>query len=78
MSSTTEAGTGPAVAPSVAAGLRATPRAGHIELTWDQVPGAAGYLIERAGGSDPPQIVPSPGRRSPIPAWPTGWTTATG
>ncbi len=57
MSSTTEAGTGPAVAPSVAAGLRATPRAGHIELTWDQVPGAAGYLIERAGGSDPPQIV---------------------
>jgi len=57
MSSTAEVGTGPAAAPSAAAGLRATPRAGHIELTWDQVPGAAGYLIERADGSDPPQIV---------------------
>jgi xylan 1,4-beta-xylosidase len=57
MSNTAEVGTSPAGARSVAAGLRATPRAGHIELTWDQMPGAAGYLIERADGSDPPQVL---------------------
>jgi xylan 1,4-beta-xylosidase len=62
---------GPALAPDTTAGLCARPRLGHIELTWDPVPGAAGYLIERAqatrpfeivrhGGSDVPAVVTSP------------------
>jgi xylan 1,4-beta-xylosidase len=68
MSSAAEVGAGAGIAPSVAGGLHATPRAGHIELTWDQVPGAAGYLIERADGSDPPQIVRHGG--SDVPAVP--------
>jgi len=68
MSSAAEVGAGARIAPSVAGGLQATPRAGHIELTWDQVPGAAGYLIERADGSDPPQIVRHGG--SDVPAVP--------
>ena len=38
-------------------GLCARPRRGHIELDWDQVPGAAGYVIERARGTDPFEIV---------------------
>jgi xylan 1,4-beta-xylosidase len=34
--------------------LTASPGAGHVRLSWAQVPGAAGYLIERAGaGADP-------------------------
>lgn len=49
-------------------GLRAEPAAGHIRLSWDEVPGAAGYLIERSegpagrpgllhhGGSDVPAV----------------------
>jgi xylan 1,4-beta-xylosidase len=57
MSSTAEVGTGSAGAHTTSAGLCATPRVGHIELTWDQVPGAAGYLIERADGVNPPQVV---------------------
>ncbi|MDR2987273.1 MAG: hypothetical protein LBV34_20800 [Nocardiopsaceae bacterium] len=51
--------------------LSAGPRLGHIELSWDLVPGAAGYVIERAeatkafetirhGGSDVPAVVGSP------------------
>lgn len=62
---------GPALAPDTTAGLCARPRLGHIELTWDPVPGAAGYLIERAeatrpfeivrhGGSDVPAVFASP------------------
>ena len=62
---------GPALAPDTTAGLSARPRLGHIELAWDAVPGAAGYLIERAegtrpfetvthGGSDVPAVVSSP------------------
>ncbi|WP_084958923.1 GH39 family glycosyl hydrolase [Thermoactinospora rubra] len=31
------------------AGLRATPGAGHVTLTWDPVPGAIGYLVHRDG-----------------------------
>lgn len=30
-------------------GVKAEPGAGHIRLSWDPVPGAAGYVIERAG-----------------------------
>ncbi len=37
--------------------LTARPRVGHIELTWQPVPGAAGYLIERAEGTGPFEIV---------------------
>jgi xylan 1,4-beta-xylosidase len=66
-----EVNAGPALAPDTTAGLCARPRLGHIELAWDSVPGAAGYLIERAeaakafeivrhGGSDVPAVVRSP------------------
>ena len=38
--------------------LRATAGAGHIRLSWDPVPGAAGYVIERASADgDAPQIL---------------------
>ena len=38
--------------------LRAEPGTGHIRLTWDPVPGAAGYVIERsATDSGPPLIL---------------------
>ncbi len=38
--------------------LRATAGAGHIRLSWDPVPGAAGYVIERASADgDVPQIL---------------------
>ncbi len=46
-----------AAAPAVHAGLTARPRLGHIELSWERVPGAAGYLIERAEGCAHPEIV---------------------
>ena len=66
-----DASAGPALAPATTAGISARPRLGHIELAWDPVPGAAGYLIERAegtkpfeiirhGGSDVPAVVGSP------------------
>ncbi len=49
------------------AGLHAEPSVGHVRLSWEPVPGAVGYLIERAGsdgrghvldhgGSDVPAI----------------------
>ena len=50
----------------VSAGLSARPRLGHIELAWDAVPGAAGYLIERAEGTQPFEIVDHGG--SDVPA----------
>jgi xylan 1,4-beta-xylosidase len=65
------AGTDGLVLPAVS-GLRADPGAGHIRLSWDPVPGAAGYVIERAdgengtpqvlrhGGSDVPAVVGPP------------------
>lgn len=37
--------------------VRAVPRAGHIELDWEPVPGAAGYLIERTEQGATPQLV---------------------
>jgi xylan 1,4-beta-xylosidase len=37
--------------------VRAVPRAGHIELSWEPVPGAAGYLIERTEQGATPQLV---------------------
>lgn len=33
-------------------GVRAEPAVGHVRLSWDEVPGAAGYLIERTDGPD--------------------------
>lgn len=35
-------------------GVRAESAVGHVRLSWDQVPGAAGYVIERTGGPDEP------------------------
>jgi xylan 1,4-beta-xylosidase len=35
-------------------GLRAEPGLGHVMLNWDQVPGAAGYLVYQAGSADGP------------------------
>lgn len=32
-------------------GVRAVPRVGHVQLSWTAVPGAVGYLVERAGGA---------------------------
>ncbi|WP_336215200.1 GH39 family glycosyl hydrolase [Nonomuraea sp. LPB2021202275-12-8] len=45
----------PALAPPT--GLRAHPGAGHVTLTWDPVPGAAGYLVSRDGRpADQPDV----------------------
>jgi xylan 1,4-beta-xylosidase len=50
-------------------GLRADPGTGHIRLSWQPVPGAAGYLIERLGPADgQPQIISHGG--SDVPAVP--------
>ena len=38
-------------------GVRAVPRSGHIELQWEPVPGAAGYLIERTEQGATAQLV---------------------
>ncbi|HEX3593243.1 MAG TPA: hypothetical protein VHV74_26770 [Pseudonocardiaceae bacterium] len=38
-------------------GVRAEPAAGHVRLSWDEVPGAAGYLIERTGADGEPRLV---------------------
>ena len=35
-------------------GMRAVGAVGHIRLSWDRVPGAAGYLIERTDGQNGP------------------------
>ncbi len=35
--------------------VRADSATGHIRLSWDPVPGAAGYIIERAAASDEPE-----------------------
>ncbi len=40
------------------AGVTAEPAVGHIRLSWDPVPEAAGYVIERTGGNvEPPHIL---------------------
>ncbi len=36
------------------AGVRAASAVGHIRLSWEAVPGAAGYVIDRADGPDEP------------------------
>jgi xylan 1,4-beta-xylosidase len=38
-------------------GVRAEPAVGHVRLSWDEVPGAAGYLIERTDGDAEPLLV---------------------
>ncbi len=62
-------GADPALALPAPTGVRATPAVGHVQLTWDKVPGAAGYLIERTdgepvlvshGGSDVAAVVGPP------------------
>jgi xylan 1,4-beta-xylosidase len=37
--------------------LAAEPGAGHVRLSWDPVPGAAGYVIERTGPDGAPKIL---------------------
>ena len=51
-------------------GLRAEPRAGHALLTWEEVPGAAGYVIERAEAGCAPEIVRHGGSDVPAVAGP--------
>ena len=52
------------------AGLRAEPRTGHALLSWDQVPGAAGYVIERTEAGCVPEIVRHGGSDVPAVAGP--------
>ena len=75
-------GTGPA--PSLAAPVTVTaePGTGHIRLSWDPVPGAAGYVIERTGGDGEPRVVTHGGSDvAAVPASPfadTGLADGTG
>jgi xylan 1,4-beta-xylosidase len=39
------------------AGLTARPGAGHVRLSWQPVPGAAGYVIERGSDGQPAEIL---------------------
>ncbi len=48
--------------------VHAEPAVGHVRLSWDDVPGAAGYLIERTGADSRPTIVRHGG--SDVPALP--------
>jgi xylan 1,4-beta-xylosidase len=57
-------------------GLLAQPRAGHVQLSWAPVPGAAGYLIERTDGDGEPHIVSHGG--SDVPAVPGNCFADTG
>jgi xylan 1,4-beta-xylosidase len=57
-------------------GLLAQPRAGHVQLSWTPVPGAAGYLIERTAGDGEPHIVSHGG--SDVPAIPGNCFADTG
>ncbi|MEP6696588.1 MAG: hypothetical protein ABJA34_06885 [Pseudonocardiales bacterium] len=64
---TTTAGTDASLALPAPTHPHAEPAVGHVRLTWDAVPEAAGYLIERTeGGSDAPVIVAHGG--SDVPA----------
>ncbi len=63
-------GTGGQLALAKPASVHATPRAGHIELTWDRVPGAAGYVIERTERGDAPLIIRHGGSDVPAVAGP--------
>ena len=59
----------PSAALPAPTGLHAVSAVGHIRLSWDPVPGAAGYLIERTDESDgPPRILDHGG--SDVPAVP--------
>jgi len=57
-------------------GLLAQPRTGHVQLSWDPVGGAAGYLIERTDGDGEPHIVTHGG--SDVPAVPANRFADTG
>ena len=61
----------PALALPAPAGVRAEPAAGHVRLSWDLVPGAAGYVIERTGeDGDIPRILDHGGSDVPAVAGP--------
>ncbi len=56
----------PALALPAPADLRAQPGGGHVRLSWQPVPAAAGYLIERTGPDGQPRILDHGG--SDVPA----------
>ncbi|MEO6702721.1 MAG: xylan 1,4-beta-xylosidase [Jatrophihabitantaceae bacterium] len=58
----------PSTALPAPAGLAAEPGLGHVRLSWQPVPGAAGYLIERRDGEGEPHLVSHGG--SDVPAVP--------
>lgn len=62
--------------------VRAEPGTGHIRLSWDPVPGAAGYVIERTGDDGEPRVVTHGGSDvAAVPASPfadTGLADGTG
>jgi xylan 1,4-beta-xylosidase len=47
----------PALALTAPTGVAADAGSGHVRLSWDPVKGAAGYLIERAGGGTDPIVL---------------------
>ncbi len=62
-------GAGPAHRASGSGAVHATGAVGHVGLSWNPVPGPAGYLIERVDGGDgQPQILHHGG--SDVPAVP--------
>jgi xylan 1,4-beta-xylosidase len=79
---TTIDGTGPTLALPAPATVKAEPGTGHIRLSWDPVPGAAGYVIERTGQDGEPRVVTHGGSDvAAVPAPPfgdTGLTDGTG
>lgn len=58
--------TDPSTALSAPTHLVAEPGVGHVRLTWNEVKGAAGYVIERSHGGERPQILTHGG--SDVPA----------
>jgi xylan 1,4-beta-xylosidase len=61
----------PALALPAPRGVRAQPASGHIRLSWDLVPGAAGYVVERTGDNgDVPRILDHGGSDVPAVAGP--------
>jgi xylan 1,4-beta-xylosidase len=65
---TDTAGASPDSALPAPTGLRAADGVGHVRLSWDPVPGAAGYLVERTGPGGPTEILQHGG--SDVPAVP--------
>jgi xylan 1,4-beta-xylosidase len=58
--------TDPSLALPAPTGLLSVPGIGHVHLSWDEVTGAAGYVVERSEPGSPPQIISHGG--SDVPA----------